>query len=65
MIIAIPVAAKDTVETLKKESDMVITGTTASSIATFKSVAQFYQEFKPVDDENVIEICKKHKLVFP
>ena len=64
LIIAIPVALKDVVETLKKESDMVITGSTASSIATFKSVDLFYQEFKQVDDEKVIEICKRHKLVF-
>jgi putative phosphoribosyl transferase len=64
LIIAIPVAPKDAVEALKKESDMVITGSTASSIATFKSLAQFYQEFKSVDDKKVIEICKKHKLVF-
>jgi putative phosphoribosyl transferase len=62
LIIAVPVATKHTVEILKKECDVVITGTTASSIATFKSVAQFYQDFKPVDDENVIEVCKRHGL---
>jgi putative phosphoribosyl transferase len=62
VVIAIPVTTKDTVELLKKECDVVITGTTASSNATFKSVGQFYQEFKPVDDEKVIEICKKRGL---
>jgi putative phosphoribosyl transferase len=62
LIIAIPVASKDTVEMLKKECDIVVTGTTASSISTFKSVGQFYQEFKPVDDDKVIEICKKNKV---
>jgi putative phosphoribosyl transferase len=61
LIIAIPVATKDTVELLKKECDIVITGTTASSTSSFKSVGQFYQEFKPVDDEKVIEICKKDR----
>ena len=64
LIVAIPVDPKDAVEALMKESDIVIIGTTASSIATFKSVALFYQEFKQVDDEKVIEICKKHELVF-
>jgi len=47
---------------LKKECDLVVTGTTASSTSTFKSVGQFYQEFKPVEDEKVIEIVKKRNL---
>jgi putative phosphoribosyl transferase len=63
LIIAIPVASKDIVEKLKKECDMVVTGTTVSSTSTFKSVGQFYQEFKPVEDDKVIEICKRNKLV--
>jgi putative phosphoribosyl transferase len=63
LIIAIPVATKDIVEKLKKECDMVVTGTTVSSTSTFKSVGQFYQEFKPVEDDKVIEICKRNKLV--
>ena len=54
-------ATKDTVELLKKESDMVVTAT-VSPLSAFKSVAQFYQEFKPVDDKKVIEICKKRGL---
>jgi putative phosphoribosyl transferase len=62
LIIAIPVSTKDTVELLKKESDLVVTGT-ISSLSTFKSVAQFYQEFKPVDDDKVIEVCKRHRLI--
>jgi putative phosphoribosyl transferase len=63
LIIAIPVATKDIVDKLKKECDMVVTGTTVSSTSTFKSVGQFYQEFKPVEDDKVIEICKRNKLV--
>ena len=47
---------------LKKECDIVVTGTTASSVSTFKSVGQFYQEFKPVEDDKVVEICKKRGL---
>jgi putative phosphoribosyl transferase len=53
LIIGIPVAAKGTVDILSKECDMIVTGTIASSIATFKSVAQSYQELKPVEDEKV------------
>ena len=63
LIIAIPVSTKDTVEILKKECDIVVTGTTAPSIVTFKSVAQFYLEFKPVEDEKIIDICKRHGLL--
>lgn len=63
LIIAIPVATKDTVEELKRECDMVVTGTTASSTSAFKSVGQYYQEFKPVDDDMVIEICKRNNLL--
>jgi putative phosphoribosyl transferase len=62
LIVAIPVAAKDIVSVLNKECDLVVTGTTATSISTFKSVGQYYQEFKPVEDEKVIEICKKMGL---
>jgi putative phosphoribosyl transferase len=64
LIIAIPVASKDTVEMLKKKCDLVVTGTTASSVSTFKSVGQYYQEFKPVEDEKVVEICKKNNLLY-
>jgi len=58
LVFAIPVTSKDTLETLKQECDHVITGTTPSS-STFKTVSQYYQEFKPVEDEEVIEICNK------
>ncbi len=60
LIIAIPVTSKDTFEILKQECDMVVTGTTSSS-STFKTVSQYYQEFKPVDDEQVIEVCRRRR----
>jgi putative phosphoribosyl transferase len=62
IVIAIPVASKDTVEKLKKECEIVITATTPSA-TNFKSVEQYYQEFKPVEDEEVIEICRKRNLL--
>ena len=42
LMIAIPVSSKDTIEILKKECGIVVTGTTTSSVTAFKSVAQFY-----------------------
>ena len=62
LIIAIPVTSKDTFEALKKECDIVVTGTMPSS-SVFKTVGQYYQEFKPVEDEQVIEVCKRRKLL--
>jgi predicted phosphoribosyltransferase len=61
LVIAIPVTSKDTIEILKQECNLVVTGTTPSS-SNFKTVGQYYQEFKPVDDEQVIEICNKRGL---
>ena len=60
LIIAIPVTSKDTIEILKQECDMVITGTTPSS-SVFKTVGSIYQEFKPVEDEQVLEIITKYE----
>jgi putative phosphoribosyl transferase len=62
IIIAVPVAPKDTVELLKRDCDLVVTGTTPSSASTFNSVGQYYQEFKPVEDGEVMEICKRRGL---
>lgn len=61
LVIAIPVTSKDTVEMLKLECDIVVTGTTPSS-SVFKTVGQYYQEFYPVEDEQVIEVCKRRNL---
>ena len=62
LIIAIPVTSRDTLELLKNECDLVVTGTTPST-TTFKTVGQYYQEFKPVEDQQVIEICRRRKLL--
>jgi putative phosphoribosyl transferase len=61
LVIAIPVTSKDTAEMLKLECDIVVTGTTPSS-SVFKTVGQYYQEFNPVEDEQVIEVCKRRNL---
>jgi predicted phosphoribosyltransferase len=62
-IIAIPVTSKDTFETSKKECDMVITGTTPPS-SNFKTLVHYYQEFTPVEDDQVIEIYHRSSLHF-
>ena len=60
LIIAIPVTSKDTLEILKEESDMVVTATTPSA-TNFKTVGQYFQEFKPVEDKEVIEVITKYR----
>ena len=61
LIIAAPVAAKQAIETIKKENvaDMIETVTTP---ANFVSVSQFYKDFDEATDEKVIEILRKRKL---
>jgi putative phosphoribosyl transferase len=60
LIIAVPVAPKDTIKLLRQESDVVEVVTDPSSI--FKSVEQFYQDFKPVPDDKVMEILRTRNM---
>jgi putative phosphoribosyl transferase len=64
LIVAIPVAPKDTLKLIKKEgqADHVEVITTPSA-SNFKSVGQYYQSFEPVSDEKVIWIMKNRNLV--
>ena len=55
LIIAVPVAPKDTVRLLKQESDVIEVITSPSQ---FHSVGQHYKEFNPVSDEQVIKILQ-------
>ena len=61
LIIAIPVAPKDTMNLLKKEADHVEV-ITSPLTSQFKSVGQYYQSFEAVTDQQVIEVMKKRKL---
>jgi predicted phosphoribosyltransferase len=61
LIIAIPVASKDTVRRLEQESDSVYTITAPSS---FMSVEQFYHDFQQIPDEKVIEFVRSRNLRF-
>jgi predicted phosphoribosyltransferase len=58
LIIAVPVAPKDTASVLEKECDHLEIITKASS-SKFQSVSQYFKDFNPIDDKQVIEILKK------
>jgi putative phosphoribosyl transferase len=60
LIIAIPVAPKQTKELLKKEAGHIEV-ITSPSTSNFKSVGQYYQSFEPVTDEQVIQIMMRKK----
>jgi putative phosphoribosyl transferase len=55
VIIALPVVAKDTLERIEKEADEVVY---LEAPETFFSVGQFYEEFKAVSDEEVINCLR-------
>jgi predicted phosphoribosyltransferase len=57
LVIGVPVAPKDSVKLLKKEANHVEVITSPSS-SKFKSVGQYYQDFEPITDEQVINIIK-------
>jgi predicted phosphoribosyltransferase len=61
LIIAVPVAPKDTVNLLKRECNAEVEVVT--SPFTFYSVSQYYESFEPVADEQVIEIMKARGLL--
>jgi putative phosphoribosyl transferase len=56
LIIALPVAPKETVRLLKQEADLVEVVTSPSNY--FHAVGQYYQDFNPVEDEQVKEILR-------
>jgi putative phosphoribosyl transferase len=62
LIIGVPIAPKDSVKLLKKEANHVEVITSPSS-SNFKSVGQYYLDFEPVTDEQVINIMKQPKEI--
>jgi putative phosphoribosyl transferase len=57
LMIGLPVAPKKTIELLQKECDYVVV---VSAISTkFGGVANYYQDFRQVTDEEVMQICEK------
>jgi predicted phosphoribosyltransferase len=57
LMIGLPVAPKKTIELLQKECDYVVAASAIS--AGFGGVANYYQDFRQVTDEEVMEICDK------
>jgi len=62
LILAVPIATKDTVQMLEKEADIVEV-ITSPPLSQFKSVGQYYQDFNPVTDEQVMDIMHKRGLL--
>ena len=58
-VIALPVAPKSTVRLLGRECDSVEAVITPSN---FHSVGQYYEDFDPVTDEQVIDIMRKRDM---
>jgi predicted phosphoribosyltransferase len=60
LIIAVPIAPKDSINLLRKEVNHIEVITSPSS-SNFKSVGQYYRDFEPVTDEQVINIMRPSK----
>ncbi|HEX7033405.1 MAG TPA: phosphoribosyltransferase family protein [Nitrososphaera sp.] len=60
LTVAVPVAPPQSVEVLEQEADSVIV---LHSPGDFGSVGQFYEEFEPVSDEQVIQITRTWGLL--
>jgi predicted phosphoribosyltransferase len=61
LIVAIPVAPRDTIEKLKEIADEVIV---LHMPLVFGAVGAFYQDFSQVTDDQVIEIMQKYSPVY-
>lgn len=56
IIVAIPVGPKDTVERLRKISEVIV----LHEPIVFGAVGEFYDSFEQIEDEQVIQIMKSH-----
>lgn len=60
LIVAVPVAPPQSVEVLEQEADFVVVLHTPRD---FASVGQFYEEFAPVSDDQVMQIMRSRGLL--
>lgn len=60
VVIAVPVAPPQSVELLAQEADSVVAMLTPRD---FSSVGQFYEEFHPVSDEQVMQVMRARGLL--
>lgn len=58
-MIAVPLAPPDTLKELKQQVDEIFC---LYSPSHFSAVGQFYEEFEPTSDQEVIELMKKNNL---
>ncbi len=58
LVVAVPVAALDTLEEIRKECDKIVCLYSPSS---FGAVGAFYRDFDQVSDEKVLDFMKKHE----
>ena len=56
LIIAAPVAPKQVIKRLKNEADQI---EVLRKPSDFKAVEQFYQEFAPVSDDQIVQVAKR------
>jgi putative phosphoribosyl transferase len=63
LIIAVPVAPKDTVNLLKRECGAEEVEVISSPSSIFHSVGQYYQSFEPIADQQVIKIMQDRNLL--
>jgi predicted phosphoribosyltransferase len=62
IIVAATVAPKETVDILRNEADHIEI-VAKPSLSNFQYVGQYYQNFAPVTDEQVIQIMKMRNLL--
>ena len=60
LLLAVPVAPSQTVHLLRQEADFT---EVVARPDNFNAVGEFYSNFDPVADENVIEVMKKRNLL--
>lgn len=60
LVLAVPVAPSQTVDILRQEADII---EVVFAPSNFNTVGEFYANFSPVADENVIEIMKNRNLL--
>lgn len=60
LIVAVPVAPPQSVEVLEQEADFVVVLHTPRD---FASVGQFYEEFAPVSDDQVMQVMRSRGLL--
>lgn len=57
IVVAVPVSPRDTLEEIRQQADEVVCLATP---AFFEAVGQFYDEFYPVEDSEVVALMQQH-----